>query len=173
MTTCDFVIAEMTGGRSRALQLADVIVCHRDCSQQREWGRRVLRRWPGSTVAAARAGQRGCLVAVRGEERPVMFQVSTWPGGRGSPVLLSACAAYAWLMAGRPLASLTRISVRGDGGEFLADLVRLGSAEILETVQRPAEVITGSGQVTGLGGGVTKEPGDARLFIPRAESGHD
>jgi hypothetical protein len=87
--------------------------------------------------------------------------------------MTSVCAAYGWLMAGRPLASLTRISVRSDGGEFLPDLVRLGSAEILETVQRPAEVITCSRQVTGLGGGVTEEPGDARLFIPRAESGHD
>jgi hypothetical protein len=134
MMTSDFVVAEVADGRAGALQLADVIVCHRDCSRQPEWGSQMLRRWPGSVVVAARAGQRGCLVAVRGEARPVIFLASAWPGRMACPVLLSACAAYGWLLAGRPLASLTRISVRGDGGEFPPDLVRLRGTDILETV---------------------------------------
>lgn len=108
----DFVVAGLRSSRPAQLRLADAIYLADDSSCPRCSVIDTLARWPGSLVAVARAGPRGCVAATRGQP-PVPLAVRP----EAVPGQLMACAvvAYLWAVTGRPLAQLTGSRVVMDG----------------------------------------------------------
>lgn len=96
----DFVIADAQASPAALVRIADVICLAGECACPRSWVSEALRRWPGCLVAVARAGERDCVAAGRGQP-PVLLAVRA--GSDGDRVLGCAVAAYWWIVSGRSL----------------------------------------------------------------------
>jgi hypothetical protein len=84
--------------RRRWLELADVVIAHRDVEEQAHWVRETLAAIPGCLLACARGSDGRWVVGTA--ERAVAFDAPHWAGP------LCASAVHGWLTAGGTLADL-------------------------------------------------------------------
>lgn len=90
----DFVIADAQASPPALVRIADVICLAGECACPWSWVRDALLRWPGCLVAVARAGDRGCVAAARGQP-PVLLLIR---GEVGADQVLGCAAVVYWLV---------------------------------------------------------------------------